>query len=127
METTEFEVLDLTGETPPTKKRLSLNMSPLKEANNEKDGKAQNSPANTKVSDVSSEEPGTCPICGRKFKGEKGVNAHRRARNSACHPDKENNKKNQQAPAVVTPVARNNVVTTPSQKSQDDSVTFTKI
>jgi len=52
------------------------------------------------------------------------VNAHRRARNSACHPDKENNKKNQQAPAEVTPVTRNNMVTTPSQKSLDDSVTF---
>ena len=124
VETTEFEVLDLTGETPPMKKRLSLIKSPLQEANNEKDKKAQNSPAKTKFSEVSSVEPGTCPICGRKFKGEKGVNAHRRARNSACHPDKENNKKNQQAPAVVTPVARNNEVTTPSQNSQDDSITF---
>jgi len=125
VETTEFEVLDLTGETPPMKKRLSLNKSPLKEANYEKENeRIQNPPPKNKVSEASSVEPGTCPVCARKFKGEKGVNAHRRARNSACHPDKENQKRNQQAPAVATPVTRRNVVTTPTQESRDDSVTF---
>ena len=120
VETTEFEVLDLTGETPPRKARLSLNKSPLKEANKEKDDeRSQKSPAKNKVPEVSSIEPGTCPVCGRKFKGEKGVNSHRRAKTSACHPDKENQNRNQQAPAVVTPVTRRNVVTSPSQ---DDSI-----
>jgi len=101
VETTEFEVLDLTGETPVKKSKLplSISKSPLKESintvtaskgNNKKTPATTSAPAQAPVVD-----PGTCPICARKFKGEKGVAAHRRARNSACHPDKENNASNQ--------------------------------
>jgi len=69
VETTEFEVLDITEATPAKKISSSLT---------------------TQKSPISVFEPGTCPVCLRKFKGDKGVLSHRRARNSACHPDKEN-------------------------------------
>jgi len=69
VETTEYEVLDIT-EATPTKKTSTAHTT-------------LNSP-------VPVFEPGTCPVCLRKFKGDKGVLSHRRARNSACHPDKEN-------------------------------------
>jgi len=87
VETTEFEVLDLTGETPV--KKLSLRKSPLKETNEIRKTNANNI-VKKKLTEVPVVDPGTCPICGRTFKGEKGVNCHRRARNSPCHPDKEN-------------------------------------
>ena len=101
VETTEFEVLDLTGGTPVKKSKLLLSQSksppPLKESNNTDTA----SKGNNKKTPVTTSAPaqvvdsGTCPKCARKFKGEKGVAAHRRARNSACHPDKENNASNQ--------------------------------
>merc|ERR1719232_266447 len=75
VETTEFEVLDLTGETPVKKSKLPLpqSKSPLKESNNTgtaSKGKNKKTPATTSAPVV---EPGTCPICARKFKGEKGA------------------------------------------------------
>jgi len=97
VETTEFEVLDLTGETPVRKAKLPLiAKSPLKENNKTVTvGKAKNKKTPVKTTPVPVVEPGTCPVCARKFKGEKGVAAHRRAKNSACHPDKENQARNQ--------------------------------
>eukprot|EP00092_Neocalanus_flemingeri_P039770 GFUD01043309.1.p1 GENE.GFUD01043309.1~~GFUD01043309.1.p1 ORF type:complete len:262 (-),score=67.77 GFUD01043309.1:321-1106(-) len=124
VETTEFEVMDLTGETPVKKTRSSLNKSPLKEVNKEIE-RPQKSPEREETSEVSSVDPGTCPMCGRQFKGLKGVNSHRRARNSACHPDKENTTRQPPVvtPAVVTPLTRRNVdTTTPTQDRQDDSI-----
>jgi len=128
VETTEFEVLDLTGETPVRKPRLSLSNSPLKEVNNGKEmNKDQNNPVKRKLPEIAQTDPGTCPVCGRKFKGEKGVSAHRRARNSACHPDKENQNMNQanqnkEPSSAVTPVTRRNLVTSTTPQNQDDSI-----
>ena len=107
VETTEFEVLDLTGDTP-AKKRLSLSKSPLKEVNKAKEVDKVKKALTTKppAAVVSAVNPGTCPMCRRMFKGEKGVGSHRRARNSACHPNKENPATSQVAPAAaVTPVS----------------------
>jgi len=97
VETTEFEVLDLTGETPVKKAKLPLiTKSPLKESNKTVTvGKAKKKNTPVKTTPAPVVEPGTCPVCARKFKGEKGVAAHRRAKNSACHPDKENQARNQ--------------------------------
>jgi len=128
VETTEFEVLDLTGETPVRKPRLNLSNSPLKEVNNGKEiNKDQNNSVKRKLPEIAKPDPGTCPVCGRKFKGEKGVNSHRRARNSACHPDKENQNMNQanqnkEPSSAVTPVTRRNLVTSTTPQSQDDSI-----
>eukprot|EP00092_Neocalanus_flemingeri_P035812 GFUD01038992.1.p1 GENE.GFUD01038992.1~~GFUD01038992.1.p1 ORF type:complete len:289 (+),score=74.93 GFUD01038992.1:164-1030(+) len=152
VESTEYEVMDLTGETPVRKTRLSLKMSPLKKVNEKEIEKPQRSPAKKRLSlnksplkqvnkekeierpqkapvrrkpEVSAVDPGMCPVCGRQFKGQKGVNSHRRAKNSSCHPDKENPR---QPPVgkqvvVVTPVTRRNVdPTTPTQDIQDDSI-----
>jgi len=97
VETTEFEVLDLTGETPVRKAKLPLiAKSPLKESNKTVTvGKAKNKKTPVKTTPAPVVEPGTCPVCARKFKGDKGVAAHRRAKNSPCHPDKENQARNQ--------------------------------
>eukprot|EP00092_Neocalanus_flemingeri_P095077 GFUD01120950.1.p1 GENE.GFUD01120950.1~~GFUD01120950.1.p1 ORF type:complete len:294 (-),score=73.18 GFUD01120950.1:100-981(-) len=160
VESTEYEVMDLTGETPvrktrlslkmsplnkvnekeiekpqrsPAKKRLSLNKSPLKQVNKEiektqkapaKKRRTQKSPARKKKPEVSAVDPGMCPVCGRQFKGQKGVSAHRRARNSACHPEKENLRQPPMAdPAVTTPVTRRNVdTTTPTQDRHNNSI-----
>jgi len=128
VETTEFEVLDLTGETPARKKKMSLSKSPLKEVTQEKEvDKHQNNPAKRKLPEMSPAEPGTCPVCGRKFKGDKGVSSHRRARNSACHPDKENQTRtnanqNKEPASVVTPVTRRNLLTSTVNQSQDESI-----
>eukprot|EP00092_Neocalanus_flemingeri_P069105 GFUD01084593.1.p1 GENE.GFUD01084593.1~~GFUD01084593.1.p1 ORF type:complete len:198 (+),score=58.37 GFUD01084593.1:1-594(+) len=123
VETTEYEVMDLTGETPVKKMRSSLNKSPLKEVNKEIE-RPRKSPEREETSEVSSVGPGICPMCGRQFKGIKGVNSHRRARNSACHPDKENLRESPVVTqAVVTPITRGNVdTTTPTQDRQDDSI-----
>lgn len=132
VETTEFEVLDLTGDTPAKKSRLSLSKSPLKESNKGKEvEKVKKSlAAVTKQAAPARQvapapaDPGTCPVCGRKFKGEKGVSAHRRARNSACHPEKENQSRNQNQAVAVTPVSSRRVLTpaNPSTPDQDDSI-----
>eukprot|EP00092_Neocalanus_flemingeri_P081230 GFUD01101408.1.p1 GENE.GFUD01101408.1~~GFUD01101408.1.p1 ORF type:complete len:260 (-),score=59.60 GFUD01101408.1:171-950(-) len=125
VETTEFEVMDLTGETPDKKTRLILNKSPLKEINKQNETeRPQKSPAKKKTPEVSSVDPGTCPMCGRQFKGLRGVNSHRGAKNSACHPDKENLRESPVVTqAVVTPITRGNVdTTTPTQDRQDDSI-----
>jgi len=97
VETTEFEVLDLTGETPVKKAKLPLlTKSPLKESNKTVTAsKAKNKKTPVKTAPAPTVEPGTCPVCARKFKGDKGVLAHRRAKNSPCHPDKENQARNQ--------------------------------
>jgi len=97
VETTEFEVLDLTGETPVKKTKLPLlTKSPLKESNKTVTAsKAKNKKTPVKTTSAPAVEPGTCPVCARKFKGDKGVLAHRRAKNSPCHPDKENQARNQ--------------------------------
>jgi len=97
VETTEFEVLDLTGETPVKKTKLPLlPKSPLKESNKTVTAsKAKNKKTPVKTTPAPAVEPGTCPVCARKFKGDKGVLAHRRAKNSPCHPDKENQARNQ--------------------------------
>ena len=103
VETTEFEVLDLTGDTPAKK---SLIKSPLKEVNKVKEVDKVKKALTTKppAAVVSAVNPGTCPMCRRMFKGEKGVGSHRRARNSAYHPNKENQATSQVAPAAaVTP------------------------
>merc|ERR1719228_818762 len=70
IETTEFEVMDLTGETPVKKTRQPLTNSPLAEANKDTQvvaGKAKKAVA---VVAAASVDPGTCPVCGRVFKGE---------------------------------------------------------
>jgi len=102
VETTEFEVLDLTGETPVKKSKLPLlSKSPLKDSNktvtvsNAKKNKKTPAKTASAASSVSVVEPGTCPVCARKFKGEKGVKTHRNSKNSACRPDKENQANNQ--------------------------------
>ena len=115
IETKEFEVLDLTGETP-VKKALPLTKSPLGDANNKstvtadiKSNSRKNDsplPLNNKI------DPGICPICFIKFKGEKGVKVHRRAKNSACHPSKENEN------AQSTPPPTNNLLSKSSGSSE---------
>ena len=129
VETTEFEVLDLTGDTPAKKTRLSLSKSPLKEVNKQKEvEKVKKSlAAVSKPVAPATADPGTCPVCARKFKGEKGVSSHRRARNSACHPDKENQTRNQNRAVAVTPVSsRGRAPRTgpvlPYTPGQDDSI-----
>jgi len=106
IETKEFEVLDLTGETP-VKKALPLIKSPLGDANNKltvtAGNKSELRKKNSPLPLNHENDPGTCPMCLKKFKGEKGVKAHRRAKNSACHPSKE--KENAQS----TPPSTNNL------------------
>ena len=131
VETTEFEVLDLTGDTP-AKKRLSLSKSPLKEVNKAKEVDKVKKALATKpprvpapAVPVSEVNPGTCPMCGRMFKGEKGVGSHRRAKNSACNPNKENQARSQVAPAAaITPVSTRRVFsnTVHDSPSNDDSI-----
>lgn len=129
VETTEFEVLDLTGDTPAKKTRLSLSKSPLKEVNKQKEvEKVKKSlAAVSKPAAPAPADPGTCPVCARKFKGEKGVSSHRRARNSACHPDKENLTRNQNQAVAVTPVSSRRAAprtgpVLPYTPGQDDSI-----
>jgi len=86
VETTEFEVLDLTEATPAKK----ASKSPMNNNNDALNFGLPKSALTTQKSPVPVFEPGTCPVCLRKFKGVKGVLSHRRARNSPCHPDKEN-------------------------------------
>ena len=126
VETTEFEVLDLTGDTP-AKKRLSLSKSPLKEVNKAKEVDKVKKALATKppAAPAPAENSGTCPMCRRMFKGEKGVGSHRRAKNSACHPNKENQARSQVAPsAAVTPVSTRRIFsnTVPDSPSNDDSI-----
>jgi len=122
VETTEFEVLDLTGETPVKKTLHQVTTSPpLSEVNMNKDsvaGKSKETPAKkqpTALLAAASIDPGTCPVCGRKFKGEKGVKSHRRAKTSACHPAKENQ-------VFATPASSVVAATVAPDQDQDDSV-----
>jgi len=118
IETTEFEVLDLTGETPVKKTLQQVTASPLSEVTINKDaggaGKAKKQPT-ALLASASTTNPGTCPVCGKGFKGERGVKSHRRAKNSACHPGKEN-------PAVTTPASSVEAPTVAPAQDQDDSV-----
>jgi len=135
VETTEFEVLDLTGETP-AKKKL-----PLVESNKDvrvTNMKTTDVPAQKPDAPVSRVEPGTCPVCYRVFKGERGVVAHRTARNSSCQSNKENQVDQQNLANIQDPVTphslpgsqgntpyhyRNPVeVSTPIRGGLDDSV-----
>jgi len=132
VETTEFEVLDLTGETPVKKTRQPLTNSPLAEANKKDNqvvagnskkavvaGKAKQAVGVAAAADA---DPGTCPVCGKGFKGEKGVRSHRRAKNSACHPDKENQEaRSHVARPPSTPLSGRGVSVRPAQ-DQDDSI-----
>eukprot|EP00092_Neocalanus_flemingeri_P035811 GFUD01038991.1.p1 GENE.GFUD01038991.1~~GFUD01038991.1.p1 ORF type:complete len:290 (+),score=67.02 GFUD01038991.1:164-1033(+) len=151
VESTEYEVMDLTGETSvrktrlslklstlnkvnekdiekkqksPAKKRLSLSKSPLKQVNKENEiERTKKSPARRRKPEVSAVDQGTCPVCGRHFKGQKGVSAHRRARNSACHPEKSNLRQ----PPVASPetpvvISRNVDTTTPTQDRHNNSI-----
>jgi len=125
IETTEFEVLDLTGETPVKKTRQPLANSPLTEVNKDTmvSGKAKKTPAKKQA--VYSTDPGTCPVCGKVFKGEKGVRSHRRAKTSACHPDKENQARSQAATLASTLPSRGGVSTCHTDspvRDQDDSI-----
>jgi len=86
VETTELEVLDITEATPAKK----ISRSEQLNHNDALNVVHQKVALTTQKSMVLVLEPGTCPVCLRKFKGDKGVLSHRRARNSACHPDKEN-------------------------------------
>merc|ERR1719232_1362100 len=68
VETTEFEVLDLTGETPAKKPKMPLVDSTLKDTNKAAsvgNNKKKDAPALVKKSTASvpSVEPGTCPVC----------------------------------------------------------------
>jgi len=105
VEVTEYEVLDLTGETP--NKKLPLVESRLKDPN-----KAVRVSSN-KATDVSVKKPiaaalrvkqGTCPVCYRVFKGDRGVVGHRGARSSSCNPDKENQVDQQNLANIEDPV-----------------------
>jgi len=88
VETTEFEVLDITEATPAKKKSRSQQLNIDNDALYV--GHQKGALSTTQKSQVPVFEPGTCPVCFRKFKGVKGVLSHRTARNLACHPDKEN-------------------------------------
>jgi len=90
VETTEFEVLDLTGETPAKKKRPLETRSPLRELVIE-GGKAD-------LSAESVVNPSICPICKKTFKGTKGVKSHQSAKNSSCRSLREN----QEVDSIVT-------------------------
>jgi len=129
IETTEFEVLDLTGETPVKKTRQPLTNSPLTEVNKDTmvTGKAKKTPAEklaVAVVAAVSTDPGTCPVCGKMFKGEKGVRSHRRAKTSACHPDKENQARSQATLASTLPSRGgvSNSHTDSLVRDQDDSI-----
>ena len=95
IESMEFEVLDLTGETPAKKAKLDGRKTPLSEIGNRKEieGNVKTLTKMLQSSRVASSatvDLDTCPVCQRKFKGEKGVKSHRSARNSACRLGKEN-------------------------------------
>ena len=95
IESMEFEVLDLTGETPAKKAKLDGRKTPLSEIGNRKEieGNVKTLTKMLQSSRVASSatvDIDTCPVCQRKFKGEKGVKSHRSARNSACRLGKEN-------------------------------------
>jgi len=88
IETTEFEVLDLTGETPAKKKRPLVLRSPLKESMNNESNQKESQKEEESIK--SAINPSICPFCKRTFKGSKGVKSHQNARNSSCRPLKEN-------------------------------------
>jgi len=131
VETTEFEVYDLTGDSPTKKPSLSLSKSPLKAVNNN-DHKSTSSmkptamaTATKNLMEISAVDPGKCPVCGKIFKGEKGVASHRRARNSKCHPSKENQVVQNQAgntTCVLNPVSDR--MTTPDKATEDNSIIY---
>jgi len=121
VETTEFEVLDLTGETPVKKTRQPLTNSPLAEANKDTQVVAGKTKKAVAVVAAAIVAPGTCPVCGRVFKGEKGVRSHRRAKTSACHPDKENQEARSQAARPASTPLSSGVSVSPAQ-DQDDSI-----
>jgi len=132
VETTEFEVLDLTGETP-NKEKLPLVESMLKDVNKDvriTSNKKTDVPAQKPNAPASRVEPGTCPVCFKVFKGEWGVVCHRRAKSSSCHPDKENQVDQQNLANIQDPITlqgntlnSNQVhVSTPIRGGLDDSV-----
>lgn len=111
VETTEFEVLDLTGETPAKKPKMPLVDSTLKDTNKAAsvgNNKKKDAPVKKSAAQVPSVEPGTCPVCYKVFKGERGVASHRRAKSSSCHPDKENRVDNQSLANKSAPVTPQN-------------------
>ena len=79
VETTEFEVLDLTGETPVKKSKLPLSQSksPLKESNNTftaSKGKNKKTPATTSApAPAPVVEPGTCPMCRDVYSSSRSI------------------------------------------------------
>lgn len=85
-------------------------------------------PVKRNLTDVLIVDPGTCPVCGRRFKGVKGVNAHRRAKNSPCHLENENQTNQSQSVApleVVTPspgASTSGMTSTPDNTSPEDSI-----
>merc|ERR1711915_474278 len=97
IESMEFEVLDLTGETPSKKAKLDIDVrkTPLSVIENRKEvgGNLKTLTKvlqSSRVTSSATVDLDTCPVCLRKFKGEKGVISHRSARNSACRLGKEN-------------------------------------
>jgi len=97
IESMEFEVLDLTGETPAKKAKLDIDVrkTPLSEIGNMKEIEGNQMTLtkvlqSSRVTSSATVDLDTCPVCLRKFKGEKGVKSHRSARNSACRLGKEN-------------------------------------
>lgn len=99
IETKEYEIYDLTGETPVKHSKAS----PLKEnsrnlvANLIKDMSKDDSPVLKTRRSISMPPPqspvivasNVCPVCNKTFKSERGVNQHR-SRSITCGVTKEN-------------------------------------
>jgi len=79
VEEEEFEVMDLTGESPAKPQLFNL-----------PEIRIDNAPK----SEGEITDSNKCPVCKKVFKGEKGVKSHRGKKTSPCHAaDKENSMK----------------------------------
>jgi len=136
VEVEEFEVFDLTGDTPAkTEKSNDSNEEDLKKSSlgsNENDlNKPTTSPSISTRKSGTGKEPevssaamatsstsdfpsltsnpppsnfpnsNVCPVCGKAFKGEKGVKTHRSHPKSACAVAKENTEENRPSDGMV--------------------------
>merc|ERR1712059_38103 len=95
VEVQEFEVFDLTGGDTPAKKVDSREIRNTEEVSTytedcqtkEVDTPPPRAPRGLPSPRI---DPNICPVCGRSFKGVKGVKIHRSRPTSACAVGKEN-------------------------------------
>jgi len=126
IESMEFEVLDITGETPVKKSKLDTDVRkmPLSEIENSKEIEGNRNPLtkmlqSSRFTFSATVDLDTCPVCLRKFKGEKGVKSHRSARNSACRLGKENLRQESSSELVK---ATSPIVISSSQDTNDSII-----